>query len=161
MLNYLPMATRFFRAGVGTVIYNDNQEIAIFRRSQPPIGIWELPQGGIDLGEAFEMTLWRELQEEIGLVPENIETVTEMPGWTSYQSLSSLTDTSIDSLGQTHHWYFLKLKNDCLINLASALQDEASEFRWTDFDELISLTREGKKHVYVTLRDYFKNEILT
>lgn len=149
------MSTRFFRAGVGTVIYNDKNEIAIFKRSKPPIGIWELQQGGVDVGESFEVTLWRELQEEIGLQPKDIETVTEMPGWTSYQSLSSIADANVDSLGQTHRWYFLKLKVESQINLDNALFDEASEFRFTNFEELISLTREGKKHVYETLRDFF------
>lgn len=157
MLDYQSMSTRFFRAGVGTVIYNARGEIAIFKRSQPPMGVWELQQGGIDVGESFEVTLWRELQEEIGLQPKDIETVTEMPGWTSYQSLSSMDDVNVDSLGQTHHWYFLKLKSDCHINLDNALQDEASEFRWTDFDELISLTREGKQHVYRALEEFFVN----
>ena len=40
------MPTRFFRAGVGTVIYNDKEEIVIFKRAQPPVGLWELQQGG-------------------------------------------------------------------------------------------------------------------
>lgn len=137
------------------MIYNALGEIAIFKRSKPPIGIWELQQGGIDVGESFEVTLWRELHEEIGLQPKDIETVTEMPGWTSYQSLSSIADVNVDSLGQTHRWYFLKLKEESQINLDNALFDEASEFRFTNFEELISLTREGKKHVYETLRDFF------
>jgi len=149
------MPTRHFRAGVGTVIYNEHNEIAIFKRSQPPVGAWELQQGGIDLEETPEETLWRELHEEIGLLRDDIEMVTSMPGWTLYQSPRSLEDTTIPMLGQAHRWFFLKLKTDKEINLSDALQDEASEFRWTNFEELLSLAGDHKKHVYEEVHRHF------
>ena len=42
--------TRFFRAGVGTVIYNSKGQVAWFERAQNPVGVWQFQQGGIDLG---------------------------------------------------------------------------------------------------------------
>ena len=80
--------TRFFRAGVGTVIYNSAGEVAIFERAQNPIGAWQFQQGGIDLGEDFTTTLWRELSEEIGLKEIDFHTMNEYPNWTLYQDLS-------------------------------------------------------------------------
>lgn len=85
------MATRYFRAGVGTVIYNDAGQIAIFKRVQPPVGIWELQQGGIDSGEVPEETLWRELHEEVGIIKDDIEHITSVPGWTIYQRAEGIT----------------------------------------------------------------------
>ena len=151
------MPTRYFRAGVGTVIYNDQRQIAIFKRSQPPIGFWELQQGGIDLGEVPEDTLWRELHEEVGIVRDDIEHSEKMPGWTIYQTNSSHTDVDQPILGQGHCWFFLKLKPGRTIDLEKSLEDAASEFRWTSFQELISFTGEHKKHVYETLSLYFEN----
>lgn len=153
------MATRYFRAGVGTVIYNDAGQIAIFKRVQPPVGIWELQQGGIDAGEVPEETLWRELHEEVGIIKDDIEHITSVPGWTIYQRAEGITDVSLNILGQAHQWYFLKLKTGHSINLENALEDEASEFRWTSFDELIGLTGEHKKHVYQSLNDFFEMHI--
>jgi putative (di)nucleoside polyphosphate hydrolase len=153
------MPTRFFRAGVGTVIYNSDGQIAIFKRAQPPIGIWELQQGGIDLNESPKRTLWRELHEEVGIIQDDIEEITQMPGWTVYQRSEPLEDSS-DMLGQAHCWFFLKLKPDRVIDLEKSLEDEAAEFKWTDFEELISITGDHKRHVYRQLCNFFQNEIL-
>lgn len=160
MLNLAEMSTRYFRAGVGTVIYNDLGEIAIFKRSKHPIGAWELQQGGIDIGEVPEETLWRELHEEIGIIPEDIEHYSLMPGQTICKSPLASDDANIPILGQVHCWFFLKLKSSAEIDLEKSTEDEASEFRWTNFNELISLAGDHKKHVYETLHIYFKNEIL-
>jgi putative (di)nucleoside polyphosphate hydrolase len=160
MLNLIDMSTRYYRAGVGTVIYNDANEIAIFKRSKHPIGTWELQQGGIDVGEVKEETLWRELHEEIGILPEDIEHYALMPGQTIYQSTLAAGDADVQMLGQVHSWFFLKLKNSSEIDLEKSTEDEASEFRWTNFDELISLAGDHKKHVYETLHRYFKEHIL-
>ncbi len=154
------MQTRYFRAGVGTVIYNDTGHIAIFKRSQHPIGIWELQQGGIDTGEMPETTLWRELHEEVGIIKDDIDLVTPMPGWTLYERAEGISDTAINILGQAHCWFFLKLKPGKIINLDDSLEDAASELRWTSFEELISITGSHKKHVYETLNKYFLNTIL-
>jgi hypothetical protein len=54
----------------------------------------------------------------------------------------------------------LKLKSGHNINLDDALEDEASDFRWTTFDDLIVLTADYKRHVYETLKTYFENEII-
>jgi putative (di)nucleoside polyphosphate hydrolase len=153
------MPTRHFRAGVGTVIYNDAGQIAIFKRIQPPVGVWELQQGGIDLDEVPLDTLWRELHEEVGLTKNDIDSVLTMPDWTLYTTPHGIADQTIPMLGQAHCWFFLKLKSGHDINLDDALEDEASDFRWTTFDDLIALTADYKRHVYETLNTYFENEI--
>lgn len=151
--------TRFFRAGVGTVIYNQKGEVALFERAKFPVGVWQFQQGGIDLDEAVETALWRELKEEIGLSKDEINKVTEMPGWTVYQDMNSDTDSSTHRLGQVHHWYFLELKPDCQIDLKNATDQEASQFRWVYFAEAIAVTNDRKKHVYQQLETYFLENI--
>jgi putative (di)nucleoside polyphosphate hydrolase len=159
MIDWCDMPTRFFRAGVGTVIYTDSGEIAIFKRAQPPVGLWELQQGGIDVGELPEETLWRELHEEVGLIKDDIDLVTKMPGWTVYERSEGTNDVSNDILGQAHCWYFLKLKTGHTIDLENALEDAASEFRFATFEELIATTGEHKQHVYLRLYEFFKTNI--
>lgn len=165
MLSLAPMHkpieiyTRFFRAGVGTVIYNQAGEVALFERAKFPVGVWQFQQGGIDLGEAVESTLWRELLEEVGLTENEISKVTKMPGWTIYQDLNSDTDSTIARIGQAHHWFFLELKLGCEINLNNATDQEASQFKWVTFAEAITVTDERKKHVYQQLETYFLKHI--
>lgn len=152
--------TRFFRAGVGTVIYNQTGEVALFERATNPVGIWQFQQGGIDLGEDIETTLWRELKEEVGLVKSDISTVTLYPHWTVYQDTNTVHDATKSRLGQAHRWYFLELALDTVIDLKKATEVEASAYRFVSFTEAIDLTDEYKKHVYQELETYFQHEVL-
>jgi putative (di)nucleoside polyphosphate hydrolase len=151
--------TRFFRAGVGTVIYNQKGEIALFERSQHPVGVWQFQQGGIDLGEDTETTLWRELREEIGLTKNDFDYVVEYENWTIHSTPSATEDSDKSRIGQAHKWYFLELKSDVKIDLTKATEDEASNFRWVTFTEAIGETEEFKKHVYKELEEFFKSKI--
>lgn len=152
--------TRFFRAGVGTVIYKDPTHIAFFKRKKYPPGIWQFQQGGIDLGESVEETLWRELIEEVGFTREDFLEVFAMPNWTVYQDLHTDTDHSSERLGQAHSWFFLKLKPEIEIDLSKAKDDEFDEWKWIAFEEAIEATNDRKKHVYETLHMFFQKEII-
>lgn len=156
------MSTRFFRAGAASVIYKDATTIGYFKRAVPPVGVWELQQGGIDLGESPEEALWRELKEELGCEISDFEYVHEMPPWTIYQGLDSLkddTDNIHDRLGQAHKWFFLKLKPDATIDLSKATHQEVSECAWTTFETIIESAPEYKKYVYEQVHEYFKQVI--
>jgi len=152
--------TRFFRAGVGTVIYNQKGEVALFERAQNPSGVWQFQQGGIDTNEHPEETLWRELKEEIGLEESDFSSITKMPNWTVHQHEHSISDATKSRIGQAHLWYFLELKSEVEIDLSKALEHEASDFRWTTFTDAINVTGDLKKHVYHDLEKYFLEHIL-
>jgi len=154
------MPTRFFRAGVGTVIYNEDGQVAFFERAQEPVGVWQFQQGGIDLDENPNDTLWRELMEEVGLSRDDIECVTELPGWLPYEDLLASTDPSVPRIGQIHRWFFLKLNVKSTIDLAKATDDEFKAWKWIAFENIISVPHKFKQHVYQKLYDFFKLEIL-
>jgi putative (di)nucleoside polyphosphate hydrolase len=151
--------TRFFRAGVGTVIYNKRGGVALFERAKNPIGAWQFQQGGIDLDEDLETTLWRELKEEVGLDKADVDSVMEMPEWTVHVTESSLSDASKSRFGQAHKWFFIGLAEGVEIDLSTATDDEASDFRWTNFADAIDHTESLKKHVYQKLETYFDTKI--
>lgn len=152
--------TRFFRAGVGTVIYNASGEVALFERTQNPVGMWQFQQGGIDTGEHPTDTLWRELKEETGLVQNDFEVVEEYPSWTVYQPDYTVSDPSKSRIGHTHRWFFLQLKEGTAIDLSKATMVEASAYKWMTFDKVLEETEECKKHVYQALAAYFKTKVL-
>ena len=154
------MSTRYFRAGIGTVIFNEKFEVAFFEREKFPEGIWQFQQGGIDLGETPDETLWRELMEEVGLSKEEVELVYEIPHWISYEDLNASTDVTVQRLGQTHKWFFLKLKSETTIDLEKSTDKEFRNWRFVTFEEAIEATALHKKHVYQTLYEYFKTEVL-
>lgn len=152
--------TRFFRAGVGTVIYNQVGEVALFKRVQNPVGIWQFQQGGIDLGEQPEETLWRELKEEIGLTRADFTAIHEYPEWTVHQYEHTIHDASKSRLGQAHRWYFLALDQAVTIDLSQATEHEASDWRFVTFAAAIAGTEAAKQPVYQALAEYFSTHIL-
>lgn len=152
--------TRFFRAGVGTVIYTHDGLVAWFERAQHPVGVWQFQQGGIDVGEHTEATLWRELSEEVGLTPQDFDSVVQYPRWTVYQYDYTQDDASKSRLGQAHCWYFLRLRSDVTIDLSKATEDEASAVRFVTFDTVLAETSSFKRHVYAELKEYFESHIL-
>ncbi|NBD73851.1 NUDIX domain-containing protein [Patescibacteria group bacterium] len=148
------MDTNYFRAGAGSVIYNEAGEVAWFRRVAHPAGVWQFQQGGIDAGEEPEDALWRELSEEVGLTQESIERIDVYPRWTLYE----YPDMSArpGCLGQVHRWWFLKLAPGVVIDLTRATSHEFDEWRFTTFPEAIAETNELKRHVYEELFGYFR-----
>lgn len=152
--------TRFFRAGVGTVIYNSTGKVVLFERAQNPVGMWQFQQGGIDLGEQPTDTLWRELMEEVGLTQDDFDTVDEYPHWTTYQPLDTLESPDKSRIGHTHRWFFLRLKDNITIDLDKATMVEASNYKWITFDEVLNETEDCKQHVYQTLATYFTEHVV-
>lgn len=153
------MENRFFRAGVGTVIYNQAGEVALFERSKHPVGVWQFQQGGIDIGEQIEDTLWRELKEEIGLTQNDFTTITPYPDWTVHPEAQSQTDPSKSRIDQVHSWFFLALHPERTIDLTQATEEEASDWRWATFADAIEITEPTKRPVYKTLHNYYTKHI--
>lgn len=151
---------QYFRAGTGTVIYNDQNEILLFQRSNKP-EIWQLQQGGMDEGESVDETLARELVEETGLTLEDVELVTLYPTWLQYEYPNEIKSHMKDPncLGQTHRWYFLKLKPGTMVDVSQAEDQEFTASRWSTFEELLLQSDILKHAVYSELASYFKTHI--
>ncbi len=54
--------------GVGAVIVDEGKVVLVRRRYEPLKGHWSLPGGMVEIGEALEAALTREMLEETGLV---------------------------------------------------------------------------------------------
>ena len=62
-----------FRPNVGIILANSMGQVLWARR----IGqnAWQFPQGGINEAETPEEAMFRELKEEVGLSPEDVEVI--------------------------------------------------------------------------------------
>jgi mutator protein MutT len=54
--------------GVGAVVLMDGRIVLVRRAHEPLMGEWNLPGGGVEVGETLEQACAREVLEETGLV---------------------------------------------------------------------------------------------
>ena len=153
-------SNQYFRVGVGVVLYNTDNQIYLFKRTDLP-DVWQFPQGGMDEGEMPLDTMWRELEEETGLTEDDIAEVNIYPQWLLYEYDLDKRPTLKDPncVGQIHHWFFLEVMPETVINLDTATHDEFSEFKLGTFEELLEQSDPLKNHVYEALAEYFETEL--
>jgi putative (di)nucleoside polyphosphate hydrolase len=107
------MASSSFRAGVVAAVVNSRGELLVFERSDVP-GAWQLPQGGIDIGERPIAAAWRELGEETGLIDGDVELVAEYPEWLVYEFPEHVRGAG-KRLGQAQRWFLFRVRSDDVI----------------------------------------------
>ena len=71
-----------YRPNVGIVLLNSHNEVFWGKR----VGqhSWQFPQGGIQHGESPEQAMYRELHEEVGLLPEHVQIIGRTKDWLRY-----------------------------------------------------------------------------
>jgi putative (di)nucleoside polyphosphate hydrolase len=143
-----------YRLNVGIVICNQDNMLFWGRR----IGqnSWQFPQGGMTSYETIEQTLLRELREETGLEKDDIEVITELSEWVSYD----LPDNLIRRykrpvcIGQKQKWFLLRLKSkDQKIALNISERPEFDSWKWVDYwhplDDVIYFKRDVYKKALI------------
>ncbi len=60
-----------FRANVGVIIANHEGKVLALQRHGKP-GAWQMPQGGLDVGEEPQSAALRELTEETGIQADQV-----------------------------------------------------------------------------------------
>lgn len=69
-----------YRPNVAALMVNAEGALLICERATV-VGAWQFPQGGVDAGESLEEGLFREVREEIGLLPEHYEVLDHKDGY--------------------------------------------------------------------------------
>jgi putative (di)nucleoside polyphosphate hydrolase len=122
------MGSANFRAGVVAAVFRGDGHVMAFERIDVP-GAWQLPQGGIDVGELPIDAVWRELREETGLGPDDVELVAEHPDWLAYQFPPHVV-TDAKRLGQVQRWFRFAVRRDDVRPTVDGV--EFAAWRWVD-----------------------------
>ena len=138
-----------FRANVGIILCNHAGKLFWARRAG--MNAWQFPQGGIRPDEDTEAAMYRELREEIGLLPEHVSVIASTDDWLRYWLPERFIRQNIEPLciGQKQIWYLLKLVADeSNVNLGVSEKPEFDRWRWIDYWTALSQVVEFKRNVY-------------
>lgn len=138
-----------YRLGVGMVIYRRDGKLLWCKRKG--FDAWQFPQGGIEKGETPEQAMWRELQEEVGLLPTHVHLMRTTNRWLRYELPEEL---NIVYRGQKQIWFLLKLLvDDKHINLTAA--DEFNQWRWVHRKRTLEEIVDFKRAIYGQVLESF------
>ncbi len=71
-----------YRANIAIILLNKSNRIFWAKRKNRTS--WQFPQGGVSEGESSLQAMYRELHEEIGLRPHDVEVVSSTREWYKY-----------------------------------------------------------------------------
>jgi putative (di)nucleoside polyphosphate hydrolase len=143
--------TALYRAGVGMTIFNAQGLVLVAERIDNP-GAWQMPQGGIDDGEAPQDAVFREMEEEIGT--RNARIIAALEDWIHYD----IPERTARRLwggkykGQKQKWIALEfLGADAEIDLDADKHPEFSQWKWVPLHDLLDYVVPFKRDVYSRL----------
>jgi len=140
-----------FRANVGIVLMRPNGQVFLGRRTGGRG--WQFPQGGMRQGESPEQSVYRELQEEVGLTPEAVELAGGTTGWLRYRLPRRYVRHHQLPLciGQKQRWFLLRMRSDVVdFNLEHTDKPEFDRWRWVDYWQPAREVIYFKRSVYVS-----------
>lgn len=136
-----------YRANVGIILADGAGKVFWARR----IGhdAWQFPQGGMAVNETPEQAMYRELHEEVGLLPDDVKLIASTRGWLRYRLPRGLVRYGTEPLciGQKQRWFLLQYQSsDAAIILDKHASPEFDCWQWVSYwypmDQVVSFKRE-------------------
>lgn len=138
-----------YRANVAIVLRNGQGQL--FWAKRRGMDAWQFPQGGIKKNESVKSAMYRELEEETGLLPEHVKIVRCTNEWLRYRLPRKFIrkNSTPVCIGQKQIWYLLELLADeSAVRLDTSKKPEFDHWRWADLWEPAEQVVDFKRKVY-------------
>jgi putative (di)nucleoside polyphosphate hydrolase len=138
-----------FRANVGIILANADDKLMLGGR----VGAkgWQFPQGGMLEDEEPEQAMFRELREEVGLRPEDVDVLGVTSDWLRYRLPDKFIRRHSEPLcvGQKQRWFILRLISDeDRVRFDCGDKPEFDRIRWVPFWRPVNEVIYFKRRVY-------------
>ena len=138
-----------FRANVGIILADSDGKLMLAGR----VGSkgWQFPQGGVLVGEEPEEAMYRELREEVGLNPADVELLGVTPDWLRYRLPDKFIRRNSKPLciGQKQRWFMLRLLASAdNVRFDLCEQPEFDRIRWVEYWRPVNEVIYFKRRVY-------------
>lgn len=138
-----------YRPNVGIILCNGRNQVFWAKRVNQHA--WQFPQGGINAGETPEQAMFRELEEEVGLLPNHVRILGRTREWLRYDVPPHWTRRDNRGLyrGQKQIWFLLRMTGrDCDVSLRASGHPEFDAWRWNEYWVPMDAVVEFKREVY-------------
>lgn len=150
-----------YRPCVGVMLINAAGHVFVGQRIDNDAPAWQMPQGGVDKGEAPRDAALRELWEETGVPADLVTVEAESKTWLPYDLPHDLVPRIWKGRfrGQKQKWFLLRFHGtDEQVNIATD-HPEFSEWRWLPASELVENIVPFKREVYARVLADFEGRL--